>query len=205
MVSRRELHRIQQQLIQILRDNADDPLTISALQEILGVSSKSVVVHHMRQLEKKGHLKRNPHNPRDYHVITDNPERQFTYLNLYGLAHCGPEGSILDGSPIDRIPVPTRLISFPASDAFLVQAKGNSMTPRINNGDLVIARKATVAESGCVVICINNGEALIKKLQKDIDRWLLISTNTKYPPFSASKDDFRIVGEVKALMSHNVE
>jgi len=204
-VSRQELHPIQERLIKILLDNADDPLTISALQQLLRVSSKSVVVHHLRQLEKKGHLKRNPHNPRDYHIMSDGPERQFTYLNLYGLAYCGPHGSMLDGNPLDRIPIPTRMIAFPAKDAFLVQAKGDSMAPRINNGDLVIARRTDVVDNGRVVICVNDGEAIIKKLQKEVHSCLLVSTNPKYPPFSASTEDFRIVGEVKAVMSHNVQ
>ena len=174
------------------------------MQEVLGVSSKSVVFHHLRQLEKKGHLKRNPHNPRDYHVLREGPERQFTYLNLYGLAHCGPQGSILDGNPLDRIPIPSRLISFPAHEAFLVQAKGDSMAPKIDDGDLVVARKTNSSDSGNIIVCINDGEALIKRLKKEVNSCLLVSTNPDYLPFSASTEDFRIIGEVKAVMSHHI-
>jgi repressor LexA len=190
--------------MKILLDNSDDPLTIREMKEVLAVSSKSVVVHHLRQLEKKGFLKRNPHNPRDYQVMNDGPERQFAYLNLYGLAQCGPEGSILDGSPIDRVAVPSRLLSFPAVEAFLVQAKGDSMAPRITDGDLVIARRTSAVDSGRIVVCVNNGEALIKKLLRESDRCLLVSSNPKHFPFSASSD-FRVVGEVKAVMSHKIQ
>lgn len=198
------LHPVQKKLIDVLLNNIDEPLTIREMQELLGVSSTSVVAHHLGQLEKRGYLKRNPHNPRDYQVLSDGPERGFTYLNLYGLAQCGPQGSILDGNPLDRIAIPPRLISFPSDEAFLVQAKGDSMAPRINDGDLVIARKIEDADSGRVVVCINEGEALIKKLQKERDRYILFSSNPKYAPFLAA-DDFRIVGEVKAIMSHNVQ
>src|SRR5690348_13155221 len=121
----RELHRVQKRLLDALLDNQDAPLTIRELQVLLDLSSTSLVVHHLRQLEKRGHLKRNPYNPRDYQVVTDGPERQFWYLNLYGLARCGPHGSILDGNPIERIPVPSRLLSFRSEEGFLVQAKGN--------------------------------------------------------------------------------
>jgi repressor LexA len=203
-VGRRDLHPVQQRLIKILLENIDDPLTISEMQDLLGVSSKSVVVHHLRQLEKRGHVKRNPHNPRDYQVMTDGPERQFAYLNLYGLAQCGPEGSLLDGNPIDRIAVPSQLLSFPAAEAFLVQAKGNSMAPRINDGDLVVARRTGVVNDGRIVVCVNNGEALIKRLHREPDRCILVSTNPAHAPFSAA-DDFRVVGEVKAVMSHRVQ
>jgi repressor LexA len=195
---------LQKRLIKILVDNADTPLTIREMQKLLDVSSTSVVAHHLAQLEKRGYLKRNPNNPRDYHVLSDGPERQTTYLNLYGLAHCGPQGSILDGNPIDRVAIPSRLLTFPAEQAFMVQAKGDSMLPRINDGDLVIARKTEDADSGRVVVCINNGEALIKILQKETDHWILFSSNSRHAPFLAS-EDFRIVGEVKAIMSYNIQ
>jgi repressor LexA len=203
-VTRRyESHPIQEHLIKLLLENADNPLTIREMQELLGVSSKSVVAHHLKRLEKRGLLKRNPHNPRDYHVIESGPERQFAYLNLYGLAQCGPEGSILDGNPIDRVAIPSRLLSFPSAEAFLVQAKGDSMAPRISDGDLVIARRTDAVDTGRIIVCVNNGEALIKRLQREPDRCILVSSNPSHLPFSASAD-FRIVGEVKAVMSHRV-
>src|SRR5688572_16544752 len=198
-VGKRELHPVQQRLLKALMENADDPLTISELQETVSVSSKSVVVHHLRQLEKRGHVKRNPHNPRDYEVMTGGPERQFAYLNLYGLAQCGPDGIFL-GNPVDRIAIPSRLLSFPAADAFVVQAKGDSMVPRINDRDLVIARRTNSVDNGRVVVCVNNGEALIKKVQIEQKRYILVSTNPSIAPFLASSD-FRIVGEVRAVMS----
>jgi repressor LexA len=204
LVAKRELHPVQRHLVKVLSENADEPLTISEMMNVLKVSSKSVVVHHLRQLEKKGYLKRNPHNPRDYHVMTDGPERQFTYLNVYGLAQCGARGSFLDGNPVDRIAVPSRLLSFPAVDAFVVQAKGNSMAPRINDGDLVIARRTNSVDSGRVVVCVNDGEALIKKVHIEHDGCILVSTNLEHAPFSASSD-LRIIGEVRAVMSHRVE
>jgi repressor LexA len=204
-VGKKNLHPVQKRLIDLLLDNVDEPLTIREMQELLDVSSTSVVAHHLGQLEKRGYLKRNPHNPRrDYHVLSDGPERRIIHLNLYGLAQCGPHGSILDGNPLDRIAIPSRLLSFPADQAFLVQAKGDSMAPRINDGDLVIARKTEDADNGRVVVCVNDGEALIKKLQREGDRCILFSSNPKHAPFLAS-DDFRIVGEVKAIMSQTVQ
>jgi repressor LexA len=203
-MGKKSLHPVQKKLIDVLLNNIEEPLTIREMQDLLRVSSTSVVAHHLCQLEKRGYLKRNPHNPRDYHVLSKGPERRIIHLNLYGLAQCGPHGSILDGNPLDRISVPSRLVSFPADDAFLVQAKGDSMTPRISDGDLVVVRKTEDTDSGRVVVCINEGEALIKKLQKERDRCILISSNPNHPPFLAG-DDFRIVGEVKAIMSHNVQ
>ena len=198
----KKLHPIQKKLLRILKENIADPLTIRELQERLDISSTSVVHHHIQQLEKKGYLRRNPSNSKDYQVLADSPEKKITYINLYGLAQCGPKGTILDGSPIDRIPIASKILGFPSSDAFMVKAKGDSMSPKINNGDLVIARKAKKSENGSTVVCINNGEALIKKIQKGKEI-ILISTNPSYDPFVAAKD-FRIEGIVRGVYSYKL-
>lgn len=200
---RDELHETQQKLLELLKQNIDDPLTIRELQEELSLSSPSVVQHHIQQLEKRGYLRRNPSNPKDYQVLADSPDKPVAYVNLYGLAHCGPKGSILDGDPIDRVPVATKLLGFPSGEAFMVKAKGDSMKDKIIEGDLVIARKTSHADSGNIVICVNNGEALIKKVQKEGNKYILTSINPDYPPFTAAKD-FRICGEVKGIISNKV-
>ena len=197
----KKLHSTQEKLLEILKSSIEDPLTIRELQETLDVSSTSVVAHHLKQLEKKGYLKRNPHNPKDYQIIGDSPEKLITYINLYGLAHCGPDGSILDGDPEERIPISSRLITFPTAEAFMVKAKGDSMEPKIHEGDLIIVRKTNVADNGSIVVCVNDGESMIKKLQKENGNVILQSINNqKYPPFIAT-DDFRVEGEVRSVMT----
>jgi len=199
-VSKKNLHPVQKKLLDLLIKNIDDPLTVREMQHALDLSSTSVVAHHLSQLEKKGYLKRNPYNPRDYQVLKDAPERQVAYLNLYGLAHCGRNGSTLDGNPVDRIAISTRLLTFPSAEAFLVKAKGDSMTPRINEGDLLIVRKTNDAPSGAIVLCVNKGDAMVKKVLKEKSGCILASLNPSHPPFSASQD-FRIEGEVKGVIS----
>lgn len=202
------LHPVQQKLLEILKKNIGDPLTIRELQEELGVSSPSVVQHHIFQLEKKGYLRRNPSNPRDYQVLADSPEKNVTFLNLYGLVQCGPNGSILDGDPIDRIPISSKLLGFSSPDAFMVKAKGKSMLPKIHPNDLVIAKKTSQAENGDLVVCVNEGMAIIKKLQKIQQSngsitYNLLSLNHEFSSFPAS-DDFRVEGIVKSVLSYSV-
>jgi len=199
----KKLHETQEKLLDLLGRFQEDPLTIRELQEMLNVSSTSVVAHHLHQLEKKGYLKRNPHNPKDYQILTDTPEKLITYLNLYGLAYCGPDGSVLDGNPVERIPIASRLVSFPVTEAFMVKAAGDSMEPKIHEGDFVIARKTNDADSGRVVVCVNDGEAIIKKVQKNNGEVILQSLNSKYPPFVAA-EDFRIEGEVKSVITNSI-
>jgi len=195
---------VQQKLLSTLKNNINNPLTVRELQEDLDLSSPSLVQHHIVQLEKLGYLKRNPTNPRDYQIVSDGPEKLITYLNLYGLAQCGPKGSLLDGDPIDRIPISSKLLSFRADQAFMVKAKGDSMIPKINNGDLVIAQKKSEANNGDIVVCVNDSVAIIKKIKKDKNGTILISLNDKYEPFIASKD-FRVEGIVKGVLSYSIE
>jgi len=199
----KKLNPIQEKLISILKKNFTDPLTIRELQKELGASSPSVVHHHIQQLEKKGYLRRNPSNPKDYQVLADSPDKKITYINLYGLAHCGPKGNILDDDPVDRIPIASQILGFSSSEAFMVKAKGDSMAPKINNGDLVIARKAKNCENSSTVVCINKGEALIKKIIHKGKQKILVSTNTSYEPFVVD-DDFRIVGLVRGVYSYRL-
>jgi repressor LexA len=198
----KKLHPNQEKLLSLLSKNIDHPLTVRELQEELGVKSTSVVAHHIEQLEKKGYLKRNPSNPQDYQVLSD-PERPITYLNLYGLAQCGPNGSILDGNPIDRIAISTSVLSFPAAEAFMVKAKGDSMRPEVQEDDYVIARKTSEEVNNSIVVCVNDQQALIKLLRIDSGKRILQSLNSKYPPFLAA-GDFRVEGEVRSVIRRAV-
>ena len=197
----KKLHETQKSLLQLLRDNIDDPLTVRELQEILNVSSPSVIQHHIYQLEKNGYLLRNPTNPRDYQILSDEPEKKIAYVNLYGLAQCGPSGSILDGNPIERIPIATKILGFSPEKAFMVKARGNSMSPTIKDKDLVIARRSNIFDNGQIAVCVNDGEALIKKIYKTADNIILRSTNEKFEPFLASAD-FHVEGIVKGVFSY---
>lgn len=199
----KDLHASQEKLLALLKTNIDDPLTIRELQEALELGSPSVVHHHIQQLEKKGYLKRNPHNPKDY-ILLDDPEKPIVYINKYGLAQCGPNGSILDDNPIDRIPIASRLLKFAAEEAFIVEAKGDSMEPKIKQGDLVIAKRQNHAENGDIVVCVDDLKAIIKiYTQEPGKKAILRSLNTaKHDPFIAH-DDFRVEGVVKNILQYD--
>lgn len=197
---RNALNPIQNKILKLLERNVEEPLSYRDLAREVDVASTNTIAYHLRLLEKKGYLKRDPISPQNYSVL-NRPETGVAYLNLYGLAHCGPKGSLLDSAPIDRIPIAVRLIPFLVSSAFLVKAKGDSMEPRIYEGDLVLAKRQNVADSGDMVVCINQGEAIIKKIKKEKNGVILVSLNPKYEPFFSSKEDFRIEGIVKSIIS----
>ena len=202
-MARNVLNPIQNKILKLMEKNIEEPLSYRDLAREVDVASTNTISYHLRLLEKRGYLKRDPISPQSYSVL-NLPETGVAYLNLYGLAHCGPKGSLLDGNPIDRIPVSARLIPFSVACAFLVKAKGDSMEPRIYDGDLVLAKRQNTAESSDIVVCVNDGEALIKKIKKEKTGVILISLNSKYEPFFSSKENFRIEGIVKKTISHTI-
>ena len=73
-----------------------------------------------------------------------------------------------------------------------LKVKGDSMEPRIQDGDTLIVKRQDDAESGDVVVAIINGEdATVKKLIKKPDGIVLQPFNPAYEPmyFSADQAD----------------
>lgn len=88
---------------------------------------------------------------------------------------------------------------------FGLQIKGNSMEPRMCEGDVVIVRQQEDADSGDIVIAMVNGDdATCKRLRKYRDGIELISNNPVYPPMFYSNEDIinkpvKIIGKVVEL------
>ena len=85
---------------------------------------------------------------------------------------------------------------------FGLRIKGDSMSPRIVEGDVVIVRQQNYANNGDLVIVLVNGDsATCKRLMKYKDGISLISFNPAYEPMTFSKDEIinkpiKIIGKV---------
>ena len=85
---------------------------------------------------------------------------------------------------------------------FGLQIKGNSMEPRICEGDVVIVRKQDDAETGDLVVAMINGnEATCKRLMKYKDGIRLMPNNPAYEPLYYSNKEIeekpvKIIGKV---------
>jgi len=88
---------------------------------------------------------------------------------------------------------------------FGLKIKGDSMTPNICDGDVVIVRQQDDAENGDIVIAtINGDEATCKRLRKYREGIELISNNPSYEPFEFTNEEIlnrpvRIIGKVVEL------
>ena len=104
-------------------------------------------------------------------------------------------GSVAAGIPIEAIEYVIDTEEIPQEMAatgkfFGLKIKGNSMEPRIKDGDIVIVRQQEDAESGDIVIaCVNGDEATCKRLRKYKDGIELISNNPSYDPMFFSNQE----------------
>lgn len=71
-----------------------------------------------------------------------------------------------------------------SGEFFALQIKGDSMEPKISEGDVVIVRKQSTADNGDVVVVLVNGDnATVKRFYKAEAGIKLISSNPQYDPF----------------------
>lgn len=119
-------------------------------------------------------------------------------------------GRVAAGIPIEAITdiIDTEEITeemAKTGEFFGLQIKGDSMEPRMAEGDVVIVRQQDDAESGDIVIAtINGDEATCKRLRKYRDGIELVSNNPSYEPMFFSNDDIiekpvKIIGKVVEL------
>ena len=105
-------------------------------------------------------------------------------------------GNIAAGIPItattdieDYEEIPQKLAN--AGEYFALKIKGDSMLPRIADGDVVIVRQQSTVETGDVaVILVNGDEATIKEVKKTDSGIMLIGWNTAvYSPAFYSNEE----------------
>ena len=85
-------------------------------------------------------------------------------------------------------------------DFFYLKVKGDSMEPRLYEGDLVLVRRQTSVDSGSYsVVTIDDEEGVVKIVEYDKDSISLISQNHNYPPRvfrGADVERIRVIGKV---------
>lgn len=119
-------------------------------------------------------------------------------------------GRVAAGIPIEAVEeiIDTEEISAEMArtgEFFGLKIHGDSMEPRMCEGDVVIVRKQDDAESGEIVIAtVNGSDATCKRLRKYRDGIELISNNPAYSPMFYSNKEIenkpvRIIGKVVEL------
>jgi repressor LexA len=195
----------QQRILDVIRAFTAEmgyPPSVREIGERVGLSSSSTVQSHLKTLERRGLLRRDPTKPRAL-VPSD--------MVLRPQAGAGPEsvtvpvlGRVAAGVPITAAENLEDTFVLPASfvgknGAFMLRVKGDSMIEAaILDGDLIVVEPRPTAENGEIVVAMIDGEATVKRFYREAGRIRLQPENRTMEPIYA--DDVTVVGRVEAVV-----
>lgn len=113
---------------------------------------------------------------------------------------CAGNGTEAIEEQIDIIEISPKMAQ--KGEHFGLVIKGDSMTPLLSDGDIVIVNRDADAESGDLIVALVNGsDAMCKRLQKYSEGFALIPENPLYEPMRYTKEDIdelpvKIIGKV---------
>lgn len=178
------------------------PPSVREICKEMELSSSSTVHSHLRALERKGYIKRDPTKPRAIEILhpaTRSGSRKKS--RLVPLV-----GQVTAGSPIlaeenieDYIVLPEEM-SGNGDTVFMLRVRGESMKGAgILEGDMVIVRQQPAAENGEIVVALLDNEATVKRFYREKEIIRLQPDNPDYEPI-LSKGEVQILGKVVGLM-----
>ena len=128
-------------------------------------------------------------------------DKDYYFLPIIDSVSCGSPQEIESAEPLDHIMLDTNSLSGDFNDYFALYASGNSMSPYISNGDVIIVKQNNdwnIADDRVCVINVD-GEITLKKVKifsegKEI---LLQPYNKDYAPILLDKEkalNSRLIG-----------
>ena len=211
------------QFIEDFAQQSGHPPSYREIAEAVGLASLSSVALHMRTLQKKGYLVREPGRPRTAVVragraVPVRPVRSeaagpAVAAGLRNAAYVPLVGRIAAGEPIlsgeqvlpadsaeDAFVLPRQLVG--EGELFMLRVSGDSMIGAgITDGDLVVIREQPDAENGDIVAALIDGvevEGTVKTLKRSDGHTWLMPQNPAYTPIPGDKAT--IVGKLVAVL-----
>lgn len=201
-----KLSKKQIRILEIIKNSQDEYGEAPTVRELMGqikVNSPHAVSHHLDQLEKKGYIRRSAEASRNIILVSTKngkPMPDVIKVPLVGWSS-GGTGILAQENILDWIPISTRFLKQDA-DVYLLKVKGNSMSPRIEDGDVVIVKKQYTAEPGDTVVALMGDETTVKKYIPKEDHIVLQPENSDFEPIMVFPDELRIQGIVKGVLKY---
>lgn len=197
-----ELTARQRQIMDFIVDQTNRlgyPPSVREIGAAVGLSSSSTVHSHLRTLEKRGFIRRDPTKPRALEIFFSDKKQTAGDANIT----LPLVGRIAAGSPIlaeenieDYIAVPADLVR---DKSFMLTVKGDSMIEAgIFDGDRVVIRRQNTADNGDIVAALIEDEATLKRFYKEKSQIRLQPENSAMKPILTR--DVTILGKVTGLI-----
>jgi repressor LexA len=184
------------------------PPSVREIGEAVGLVSPSSVAYQLKELERKGYLRRDPNRPR---AVDVRPPSELIAEDEEAVRSARPApayvpvlGRIAAGGPIlaeqaveDVFPLPRELVG--EGTLFLLQVKGDSMLDAaICDADWVVVRQQPTANNGEIVAAMLDGEATVKTYRRRDGHVWLMPQNPAFEPIAG--DEATIMGRVVAVL-----
>lgn len=173
------------------------PPSVREICAAVDLKSTSTVHGHLKRLEKKGFIKRDPSKPRALEITEfATPKREMINVPIIG--------KITAGMPIlatenveDTFPLPIDYIKHD-NELFMLRVSGQSMiNAGINDNDLAIIESCHAAHNGEIVVALIDDSATIKTFYKEKDHIRLQPENDTMDPIIV--DDCAILGKLVGI------
>lgn len=174
------------------------PPSVREIGERVGLSSSSTIHSHLKTLERRGLISRDPTKPRALRSEGPSTVRPQEVITVPVI------GKVAAGTPITAQENVEGEFSLPASftrtsDGFMLKVQGDSMVDAaILDGDLILVRPQKDASNGEIVVAMLEGEATVKRFYREQGRVRLQPENSTMAPIYAN--DVSIVGRVEAVV-----
>jgi repressor LexA len=178
------------------------PPSVREIGEIVGLSSSSTVQSHLRSLEKRGLIRRDPTKPRALiakpaagtpAIPATTPD--FGVLPIVGKVAAGTPITATENLEGEFV-VPAEFARIDGS--FVLRVQGDSMIDAaILDGDLIVVAPQPDARNGEIVVAMVDGEATVKRFFRERGRVRLQPEHPTMEPIYA--DDVTVVGRVGAV------
>ncbi len=186
------------EFIESFTDRESYPPSQTEIARALGYRSLGTVQHYLVHLEREGYLVKEWNARRGLRVLR--PKGNRSELPLAGTVAAGKPIEAVETS--DSIEVPSSMVG--PGENFVLLVQGDSMVDEgILDGDYVVVRKQSDADSGQIVVALINDEATVKRFYKKGRRIELHPANpVMFPLLIENEDSFRIEGVVVGVIRH---
>ena len=173
------------------------PPAVREICQAVGLKSTSSVHSHLESLERNGYIRRDPTKPRAIEILDESfnmIRREMVNVPIIGTVAAGqPILAEQNIETYDSVPKLWRA-------DFTLACHGDSMEPRIKDGDVVAVRRTPNVENGEIAAVRIDDEATLKHVYRYPDRLVLQPENPAFPPIVLIGEEInRVVIEGKAV------
>jgi len=200
-----------QKILEFLQEYQQEnryPPSIREIGEKTGISSTSVVNYYLDQLEKGGFIQRDRKISRGVRLSTPVTSTETVRVPILGPIAAGspmlvmePGVDYMNDKEFHAVDIARSLLPSrdKGTDLYALEVKGNSMIDAmVNDGDIVVMRKAQEARNGeMVAVRVEGDEYTLKYFFKEKDGYRLQPANPTMKPIHVARNkQLEIAGRV---------